>query len=497
MKGSRRVVLCAIALVGVYAALLSTIRFHLCLNDFWAWSFLAAHSDLGQPASLQNGFMPPAYVLFLKALGPSREIAGAFVLGLVCVFLTALAVAAMARRVTASGVLAVILLALWPPFFQSGLTAGPDIVVAALVAGAVFLHWREDPKPGLSLLAGAFVGLGLLVRSHALVAGAGLVIAPVLVDRRLGRPALAMATGICGGLFLQVTLNLAADVPAWSTGQAFNVYKMMHGMDWYAPVRPDSIDVFELIAADPGRFLREWAGAFRRAGQWLLLPLLAAIWARRAARPGLLRLALLSLLAGGLYSVAVSLGDSPRAPVLMAAMVVAPTAGLVAAIRSRGLSASGLLVAAALAFAAVAAGRADREFFVHNQAQSRDFAQVEHLLLDAGAARASEVFTDDFDLYFRTLEGRRPLTRGGWGLIGIQGWEDEFPQLPTADPEQFLAACRARGVRFLALTKKSRRLGSHFPILRYDPAAAGAQPLGECGEFSVIAVETSPDSKSP
>ena len=74
-----RQILISSSLVAVaYAALLAAMGFHLCLNDFWAWSFLASRMDFGDAATFSNGFMPPAYALFLRALGPAREISGAF-----------------------------------------------------------------------------------------------------------------------------------------------------------------------------------------------------------------------------------------------------------------------------------------------------------------------------------------------------------------------------------------------------------------------------------
>jgi|GEM_PF-5902171 len=493
----------ALSLVALYAALLAAMRFHLCLNDFWAWSFLAGHSEISDAASLQNGFMPPAYVLYLKAigsaLGPAREISGAFALSLAAVFVTAVATAKLAcagvangRHQTWVGVLTIVLLALWPPFLQSGMTAGPDIVVAALVAIAALLHWRDEQRIRQSILAGALLGLAILVRGHALFAAIGILIAPLVLQRRFDRPALAPVLGILVALLAQTWFNLAAGVPAWSTGQAFNVYKMMYGIDWFTPVRPESISVAQLILDDPGRFLYEWAGAFRRAGQWLLGPAIALFWAWRRQSAGLLRLSLLALIAGAVYTVPVSLGDSPRTAVVIGAMLVAPLALLIAELRATGPRLLPLLLALLIGFGFVQSLRQDRAFLEHNRAQARDFEAVENLLLASGASSAIAVFSDDFDLYFRELDGARPLTRGGWGVIGIDGWEDRFPQLPTDDVPGFLAACRAHDVRYLALTSSSARLGPGFAVLRDDPRAVGVLPLGVCGQFHVLELPAGP-----
>lgn len=494
---SRGAWVAGVVVVAAYAAILASMRFHLCLNDFWAWSFLAQHSDLARAGSLQNGFIPPAYVLFLKALGPAAEIAGAFLLNLAAVVGSLLALVFLARRTgeQKAGWLAVVFLAVWPPFLQSALTAGPDIVAAALIAGAAALHWRVNRTARASLLAGALIGLALLVRGHALFAGLALVVAPVVLERRVDRSTGWILAGFSGGVLAQIALNLAAGAPAWETGQAFNLYKMVRGVNWYDPVRPESISVRALVVDDPGRFLWEWAGAFRRLGQWLLGPLLAWWWARRAGYPELGRMAGLGLIAGTLYCIPVSLGDSPRAAVTVGVVLLAPVAGLVATLRAQSLprvSLLPLLLALVLAFGITESLREDGRFLGHNRRQARDFACVEDLLRDQGARSAREVFTDDFDLYFRALEGQRPLTRGGWGVIGIAGWTDAYPQLPTEDVASFLVACRQTGVRFLALTRKSRGLGSEFAKLRYDAVAAGAEPIGECGEFLVVAVPPQP-----
>ena len=176
----------------------------------------------------------------------------------------------------------------------------------------------------------------------------------------------------------------------------------------------------------------------------------------------------------------------------------APVAGLVADLRRRRVDPTSLAMAAVVAFGLVSGLRADRAFWEHNLAQSRDFAEVERRLENLGVETAREVFTDDFDLYFRRIAEARPLTKGGWGLIGIDGWEEEFPQVATGSIPGFLESCRSHGVRYLALTRRSRRLGPDFPYLYQDPASAGLRSEGEFGEFRIFAVPEQPrDSSSP
>lgn len=489
----RSSLIAALLLTAGYAGLLAAMDFHLCLNDFWAWSFLASRMDLADPSTLHNGFMPPAYALLLKAVGPSREIAVAFAFSLLSVFIAAMATIRISARLGV-GPWAVGLLALFPPFLQGGLTAGPDIVVTALVTVAVALHFRRGVSGGRSLAAGALLGLALMVRSHALFAGLALAVARIAVDRRFGRGDVWLLVGIGAGVAGQGVLNLVAGEPAWATDQAFNVYKMVHGMDWYAPVDPATLSVVDIVRDAPGRFVTEWAGAILRAGAWALGPALLWVLTRRRddART---RFAGFAVVGAVLYTVPVALGDSPRTAVVISALFVPSAAALLAELRARDVSLPRVLSAAVLAFGLVASLRADFDFLRHNFRQARDFAAVESALADAGATGAEQVFTDDFDLYFRDLEGRRPLTRGGWGSIGIDGWAEEFAQLPTGDVSRFLAAARAHGVRYLALTRKSRRIGDDFATFYYDPAALGAPVLAECGEFRVVRLP--PPSPTP
>jgi hypothetical protein len=263
-------------------------------------------------------------------------------------------------------------------------------------------------------------------------------------------------------------------------------------MNWYEPVVPESASVFAIAGDEPALFLRQWAGAILRSGVWLLGPAMALIFGWRGGHSALLRLSGASLIAGTLYTIPVSLGDSPRAVVVISALIIPPVAILVRELGRRRVGVSALAIAAVIAVGVVMGLRTDREFLAHNFKQHKDFRALESRLVAAGVHDAREVFTDDFDLYFRSIDGRRPLTKGGWGLIGIEGWTEQFPQLPTHDAGGFLASCRANGVRYLALTRKSRRMGSQFAILRYDPAAAGAQPVGESGEFLLVAVPEIP-----
>ena len=490
----RQILLAVLGVVVVYTALLAAMDFHMCLNDFWAWSFLAARMDFGDAASLQNGFMPPAYAVFLKLLGPSREVAGAFILTLLSVLVAACVMGKITLRSSTPGTaaLAIALLAVFPPFLQSGLTAGPDIVVAALVAIAVSIYWREGCQLRGGILAGAALGLAMLIRSHALFAGLGILIAVILLDRRVDRASRGFLLGLGAGVVIQILVNLAAGEVAWSNAQAFNVHKMVYGMDWYAPVTPESASVISILTDEPAVFFRQWAGALSRLGIWLLGVAMALVFGWRSGHAALVRTSAASLIAGALYTIPVSLGDSPRAAVVISALIIPPVAILIHELRQRRIAVPALAIAAVIAVGVVLGLRADREFLSHSFKQNRDFQAVESRLVDLGVHNAREVFSDDFDLYFRSIEGRRPLTKGGWGLIGIEGWAERYPQLPTDDAEVFLESCRANGVRYLALTRKSRRLGSQFAILRYDPSAAGAQSVGECGEFLLVAVPELP-----
>lgn len=475
----------------LYLAILALLRFHLCLNDFWAWSFLASRASYADPSSFWNGFMPPGYVLFLKAIGPQRELAGAFALTLLGAAATAGATVAILRaaKQDAPAWVAVLLLAIFPPFLASGLTAGPDIVVTALVTGAALLHIADPSSRRRGLLAGLLLGLATLVRSHAAFAGLGILVGVAAVDRRLGRGGAALAIGLATGVAAQVALNLVTGHGPWANAQAFNVYKMVYGMDWYDPIDPASVSVGRILAEVPLRFLREWAGAFLRAGIWLAGPAMALLFARNRGRGGLARLAAIVLLAGLVYTVPVSLGDSPRTAVVLSALLVAPTAALVDGLRRAGPQPRTLLWAAVIAWGVVVSLGADLDFLRHNFRQSRDFAAVEAALRADGAQRARTVFTDDFDLYFRELEGRRPLTRGGWGLVGIEGWADTFVQLPIGSRSLFLESCREHGVRYLALTRRVRRVSPALLELRRAPEEAGLRPLGAFGEFVLVAIE--------
>ena len=494
MNPPRQILLATLGVVVVYTALLAAMDFHLCLNDFWAWSFFAARMDFGDAGTFQNGFMPPAFAVFLKLLGPSREIAGAFVLTLLSVLVAACAIGKIVLRnsTTGAAALAIAALALFPPFLQSGLTAGPDIVVASLVAIAVAIYWSEGCGLRGGLLAGAVLGLAVLVRSHALFAALGILVASALVDRKISRAAGGLVFGLLVGVMVQILVNLAAGEAAWSNTQAFNVHKMVYGMDWYAPVTPESSSIQSIIADEPALFFRQWAGALLRSGVWLLGPAVALIFGWHSRQTALLRLSGASLIAGALYTIPVSLGDSPRATVVISALIIPPVAILILELRRRRVAVPALAIAAVIAVGVVMGLRSDRQFLIHNFNQHNDFQILESRLASLGVNNAREVFTDDFDLYFRSIEGQRPLTKGGWGLIGIEGWAEQFPQLPTDDAAGFLESCRANGVRYLALTRKSRRLGSQFAILRYDPAAAGAQLVGEYGEFLLVAVPELP-----
>jgi hypothetical protein len=100
----------------------------------------------------------------------------------------------------------------------------------------------------------------------------------------------------------------------------------------------------------------------------------------------------------------------------------------------------------------------------------REAVSVERVLLTQGSQHAAEVFTTDYDLYFPRLEGLLPRFNGGAVRLGTDWYNAAFPEFPADSPAAFMAACRARGVRFVVLDAQAENLSAWMGDLYHGRA---------------------------
>lgn len=300
------------------------LRHYTLLNDFWGLLFLAENLSLEEPRSLANGFYPPGYPLLLRALRGPEVLRTAFLLS-VAAAATGLVVVCLWLRNRVRGwvvATAVLLLGVFPIYFQHALTAGPDMLVAVLCAGGgLGLHRALTRGRGwTAVLAGTVLATAGLMRHHGfLFAGAVVLGGVVCWPHRWKVAALAcVPVGVAGAAL--AAINLAAGLPLFHTAQAFNVYKMFNPVDWYNLQSNYPDGVIDVIRLAPRRYAEAYWLHLTPQLVWLL-PGVAAAWFGPHRRVGVHLLATVAV-----FLPLQAIGGSPRGPLPAVPFVALSTA---------------------------------------------------------------------------------------------------------------------------------------------------------------------------
>jgi hypothetical protein len=276
---------------------------------------------------------------------------------------------------------------------------------------------------------------------------------------------------------------------------SMNVYYLMHGMNWQriTELRVPASSL-EILAADPLLFLRKYAASFWSFKQAWAPPLLALAFARAqgrdsAARRIFLPLALWTLAYFALFSATSSGRQALLAlPLSMLALGFSLQALWIRAegFRSPAFARAALAVACA-ALLALHAAR-DARWLAQREAMRAEAARVQDILLVSGATRASEAVVTDYDLYFPRLAGLTPRFNGGAVRLGTDWFNGAFPEFPADDAAAFVAACRARGVRFVVLDEAAPKLSAPMGTLFSGGTIPDIEPLAETPRHRVFRV---------
>lgn len=497
-------------------------EFHALSNDYWNILYYGRNMTLSRPESLYNGFYPFGYAFLIGQMPftyalPLSYLLNALLAGLLVASVSTLVSCADSIPATLTAFCATVAA---PFVYQNAITLSPDIGAAAFTAFAVLLltkHWLT-PVPQTSvlqtsvchpdklkfvvpILIGVSLGLSFLWRTHALVSILAILIGYfLLAGIRPLRPRLILIGSLAMTAGLQVVVNLISGHGAFETGQAFNLYKFFHGVDWTHPPTPADIkgfSVFQTIADDPAR---AW-DLYRPLLYYFLSHAWAAVLSLILAPKGrYARFSLFSLLFIVLYAVPISLSDSARSPVILMCVYLASVAILPAVLSETakkflpgharpavpgGANARSRLIEWMVFAVFIAFGFrtfynwAAYDFGITRAAiaERRNLTAVEQALLSNGMTSPSEVFADRYDFYTPNTMPYRSRQIGNWSAGWVWGYAEEFPELPNDSWESFAAACREQGVRFLVLSQNSHYRGAFFPPIYNEEAQIEALGL--------------------
>ncbi len=462
------------AYVAVCLAFAVSAGFRQSHNDYWDVYFIATHLEAGDVRSWFNPQYPIGYTLLLRGLLAfgGDPAAPAILLNIALSGAILWVTGRIGLRLVppAFAGVAVVFLAVFFEFFRYGNAAGGDsgaVLFFTAGAGLALRTLAIRPERGAwrpLLAAGWLLGVAALFRYHALPAAALFGFGLWCAWPRRWLSVLVLGLGAAGAYSLQWSVNLAAGRGLLETQFGpMNVYDLMYGLNWH---RITSLDlqagVRDIIAGDPGLFVRKYLAAFWSFKQVWGPPLLAwAIVRDPVRRPMMCALAVWITAYFLLFSATTS-GRQLLIP-LPFSMLALGVCAHAAWMRFNGfppLAARGARLVLLLALAGLAALHLhrDRVWLAGRAAHHAAAVSVESRLLAAGVTSSREVFTSDFDLYFRRLDDVIPFFNGGAPRLGTYRYNEVYPEFPVESPEELAAFARMRGVRALVLDADARKL---------------------------------------
>lgn len=510
MTKKRLILLTVIFFISLSTYTLSAraLSFHVVLNDFWTVFYYARNLTQSIPESLQNSLFPVGYAAVLRLMPVRHALWMAFYLnaGLASLSVTAASALALAGNNTWRTVLVGLVAIFHPLTFRYANTLGPDIGVAAFIALGVFFLWSNQiiwqPQPDsraaspaenalFPLLAGLFLGLASLWRSHAIVAGVAvlLVYAALIGFKPFWRQKSLWVTFLLVA-GIQAMVNLVSGHGLLENAQYFNIYKTFFGNDWLTVPEQVNDSLLSLLFSNPGAFFAEYAPE-----AWKVLlyawPTIPLYFVSRAAP--LKRFALFSGLVIALYSLPVAFGSSPRAPIAITPLAFVAFGFLVSETLSRFSTHRPVFLAALTVFLAALAWtgwqwqQVNAKFISDFSDRHERYLRIERKLRKLGLTSPDQVFTNNYNFYLPVTPPHYPRSNGGWDVTVTWNFRHEYPELPVATWEEFAAACRATGIRFLALSPYSYELAPYFgAIYKGTFAPSDVEILGFDGNYQLI-----------
>ncbi len=492
---------------GTYITTARAISFHVVLNDFWTVFYYARNLTQSIPESLQNSLFPIGYATVLHLIPVRHALWMAFLLniGLASLAVTAASALALSGNNFLRAALVGLVAIFYPLTFRYANTTGPDIGVATFIALGVYFLWKDELAPrreGLGIwdrlavrfslpLAGACLGLASLWRSHAITTGAAILLVYALFTgfqpfwRRKGLWVTFLLVAM-----IQALVNLISGHGLLENAQYFNIYKTFFGNDWLTVPEQSGGGLFSLLLSNPRELLEDYLPQVWKVAiyAWPSAPLYFI-----SREKPIKRFALFSGLVIVLYSFPVAFGSSPRAPIAITPLAFVAFGFFVSETIARFSARPLIFFAMLTVFLATLAG-AGWQWYQVNTKFIRDFSdrherylRIERKLRKLGLTSPDQAFTNNYNIYFAVTPPYYPRSNGGWDVTVTWNFRNEYPELPVETWEQFAAACRARGIRFLLFTNYSYELAPYFGDLyngTFTPP--DVEILGFDGNFQLI-----------
>ena len=431
----------------LYAAVLFAVawlsHFAMLSNDVFPLRWQAEHLSLRHPETFYDGFFPIGYPLLLRVASLTGNPVLALMLlqiGLAAVYVL------LARRLfqtvldKAASLIALPIVLFTPQIAGNVLSVTPDFAAALCALTAFFFIARaslgssgstmQDTRRNI-FLAGISMGVGYLFRTHILILALTVALGLLIFENgRRMRVAVWFCIGAVPFVIAQGVLQVWTGHGFFENAQAFNIWRMMYGMDWNNPAALGGMSVFDVVRNNPTVFLAAYWGALMQGSLYILPCLIALLFLFMRGRTATHRVLTVLTFATLLYLVITVIGGSPRNVAPVIPMLVADGLFVIGLAFGRVSAARKQSIAQSFATLVWAGGIIGIFFFSYRSApRVRDYAEVERLLNVHSRADALSIYTDDFDFYFPDLRYQTPRESGGWPEAGLPHYIEEFPHI--------------------------------------------------------------------
>lgn len=487
-------------------------QFHALSSDYWNILYYGRHMTLSQPESLYNGFYPFGYAFLIGQLPFTYVLPLSYILN---ALLSGFFVASVSTLIAYTDSVPATLIAFYssiaaPFVFQNANTLSPDIGAAAFTAFAIFLlcqNWIAKETKELSdaqlILAGISLGLSFLWRTHAAVSIMATLFGYVVLSGiRPFRPLIMLVGSLAGIVGIQVIVNLVSGHGPFETAQAFNVYKFFYGVDWTSTPGPEEVkkfSLFQTVVNDP-------ANAFNLYKP-LFIYFVSHTWAAAIAlilspKGRLSKLSLFNFIFIVLYAIPISLSDSPRSPVILMSVFIPSVAILLATLVEIVMKYFSCIYLGEWVVTIVFIVFGFQTFYgwaVYDVgviraaiAERKVLSVIEQTLLSNGMTSSNQIFSDRYDFYTPNTMPYHGRGIEKWSVDWFWGLKEEYPLLPNDSWEQFSAACKEQGIRFIILGPNSHFRGDIFPPIyneEIDLDTLGLRFIGQRGNMRLYEIK--------
>lgn len=448
-------------------------HYHQLHNDFWDLLFIAKNIDFRNAFSLVNPCIPIGYTTLLHFIIKTGSeitipIIVNLIFGTVTLFVSILFYLKIMEK--SYGILSAFLLGFFPLFLfyfnQGGADPGSVMFFTSGAFLLINLTYLTKTKPwSLAFISGLLFGLSALFRYHCLVGAAMFIFTLFLFNIRKWNLFAVSTCGVVIAYLPQIFINLVTGHGALETKLgASNIYDLMYGINWYkTSTEHISTNAIEIISTDYFLFVKRYLISFVKFFiQTGMIPLSAAIIVKKTLHK---KIAWIITAFVFLYFALFSATLSGRQVLLPLPLTMLCFGILVKELFNFSDKQSQIRQKVMQAVIVLAVSTVSLFFIVKNyhsvirNVKEATFSKsVESYLVEMGCTDSRQIYTTDYDIYFKTLPNYTGYFNGGWSRWGTYKYNEAFPEFDVKSIDDFIEDCKDKNIRFVILTKNSYKL---------------------------------------